>query len=401
MDEGRLPMGGLPGEAWFLVAKALHPFDRFAFTSACKAFLELVKFKLEVEVDINRIGPVRTLSTVLTESKMSKSTPCFTLDWFKWVFESFERRGPDRPKPGTKDYADELRHPDKAYFYDSDLVYVAAFVGDTQVLEWLVSKGMKIDSKDWRCGTAAAQSGHLEALKWMVSQGFKFDFMTLCHAACGGHIHVMEWLRDQGCPWNSRVTNFASCGGQLDALKWLVTQDPPCPVNGGSVYLAMLKGHLHILKFLYTIIPDAIMGAGSSLHALERRSVRILRWLHSKGIKIDNRVLCSATRRGDLATLKWLIDKERVSTQTSRRDLEPVMFAQAAAGGFMHIITYLKSKGFKWNERVCLIAANNGQLRILQWLRKQDPPCPWKKNECVLTARNHEHVRDWISQQPN
>jgi hypothetical protein len=40
-------------------------------------------------------------------------------------------------------------------------------------------------------------------------------------------------------------------------------------------------------------------------------------------------------------------------------------------------------------------------LHVLQWLRSQDPPCPWDRAECRLNAATagHWHIVRWIESQ--
>jgi hypothetical protein len=35
---------------------------------------------------------------------------------------------------------------------------------------------------------------------------------------------------------------------------------------------------------------------------------------------------------------------------------------------------------------------------VLKWLRSQDPPCPWNRQECRLIAATagHLHIVQWI-----
>lgn len=51
-------------------------------------------------------------------------------------------------------------------------------------------------------------------------------------------------------------------------------------------------------------------------------------------------------------------------------------------------------------EDLCMIASENGQLHALQWLRSQDPPCPWDEDTCSNAARNgHLNVLQWVRSQ--
>jgi hypothetical protein len=49
-----------------------------------------------------------------------------------------------------------------------------------------------------------------------------------------------------------------------------------------------------------------------------------------------------------------------------------------------------------WDEQACTNAAVYGDLGMLQWLRAQDPPCPWDE-WVVAYARElgHEQLAHW------
>jgi hypothetical protein len=39
-----------------------------------------------------------------------------------------------------------------------------------------------------------------------------------------------------------------------------------------------------------------------------------------------------------------------------------------------------------------------GHLAVLQWLRAQDPPCPWNKQVCQIVARRQEGaLLEWLN----
>jgi len=43
-----------------------------------------------------------------------------------------------------------------------------------------------------------------------------------------------------------------------------------------------------------------------------------------------------------------------------------------------------------------MFAAQNGHLEVLQWLRAQDPPCPWDSSVCSSAAHKGQlEVLQW------
>jgi hypothetical protein len=51
-----------------------------------------------------------------------------------------------------------------------------------------------------------------------------------------------------------------------------------------------------------------------------------------------------------------------------------------------------------WSEATCHFAAEEGQVEVLQWLRAQDPPCPWNRAHCAAVAlqAGKYDVQQWI-----
>ena len=53
-----------------------------------------------------------------------------------------------------------------------------------------------------------------------------------------------------------------------------------------------------------------------------------------------------------------------------------------------------------WDSEVCAWAAFGGHLEVLKWLRGQDPPCPWDSDVCGWAARyGHLNVLRWARSQ--
>jgi len=72
----------------------------------------------------------------------------------------------------------------------------------------------------------------------------------------------------------------------------------------------------------------------------------------------------------------------------------------AASGGHIHVIRWLRSPvvGCDWTPKLCSIAAMNGHLTLLKWLKQEH--CPWSENMFSAAARKgHVQVLDWLQQE--
>ncbi|QDZ20132.1 ankyrin repeat domain-containing protein [Chloropicon primus] len=352
----------LPGSAWSLVLKKLSPYDRVTFGLTCKTFLEAVTTANPEEK--KKALPLRT---DLTNKRLYEKMPCFSLDWFQWVFRSFERRKGESKKWRNGESS--------SYLYDSDLMHLAAFQGSKKAVKWLVSQGIPLDIKHKYChgvGAArgAAAGGHVELLEWLRSEGCGFDEETCSAAAYGGRIDVLQWLRSQDppCPWDMYTCCYAAEGGHLDVLQWLRSQDPPCDWDEETCAGAASGGHLDVLKWARSQDPPCP-------------------W---------DEVTCEgAARGGPLEILQWARSQDPPCPWGSR-----TCFV-AAHGGHLHILQWARSQDppCDWHELASLAAAAGGHLDVLQWLRSQNPPCPWNPEECKRYAANrHPKVLKWIQE---
>ncbi|UPR03558.1 F-box domain-containing protein [Chloropicon primus] len=181
--------GRLPDEVWFVVAKHLDEYDRIAFGLTCKTFLETVTAASPKEKK-----KALTLRTNLAQKTLLKQMPRFSMGWFQWVFQSFER------KKG----------------------------GSIKVMKWLRSQGIPLGTWNWDYGVVAAAG-----------------------AAAGGHIDVLKWLQSQDppCPWDEKTCSAAAEGGHLDVLQWARSQDPPCDWDERTCSNAAAGGHLDVLQW--------------------------------------------------------------------------------------------------------------------------------------------------------
>lgn len=64
--------------------------------------------------------------------------------------------------------------------------------------------------------------------------------------------------------------------------------------------------------------------------------------------------------------------------------------SNAARGGHLDILKYLKENSCPWNEDTCSNAALWGHLECLKWAIENG--CSWEKDTCYNSAVKHEHL---------
>ncbi|KAJ1380181.1 hypothetical protein B484DRAFT_462329, partial [Ochromonadaceae sp. CCMP2298] len=104
----------------------------------------------------------------------------------------------------------------------------------------------------------------------------------------------------------------------------------------------------------------------------------------------------------DYISSAWLFVWATGAFGMPRMEIAPI----AASGGHLEVLQLLaEEEGYmnrhvEWSTRTCSFAAAGGQLEVLEWLRAQDPPCPWGISTGVAAARvGHLHVLEWLRAQ--
>lgn len=236
--------------------------------------------------------------------------------------------------------------------YTSVSVY-AAGGGYFNLLRWAVSTGYYVNS--WSCECAAG-SGHLEILKWLSVQLPDEREEGVCSAAArGGHLEVLIWAYTNGYS-GDEVYKEAASSGHLDVLKW--AKENECDNSG--------------------VMMDLCTGAASNGH------LEVLKWMNENGWCIVNSfTLTAAGRSGQLEVLKWCL-AEGVQEYVDVGDL----CDNAASGGHLDTLKWLRANGYRWCSTTCSYAAANGHLEVLKWLRAQQPACEWDHTVCTYAAGN-------------
>lgn len=97
---------------------------------------------------------------------------------------------------------------------------------------------------------------------------------------------------------------------------------------------------------------------------------------------------------GHLTLLRWFIDGNYLTRVVSLRD---ETFNAAVAGGYLHILQYLHSIGWKGNYKCYCCAAEHGQLDVIKWLYSTTgvPPCD---DDLMQAARRGQfHILQWAA----
>lgn len=184
-------------------------------------------------------------------------------------------------------------------------------------------------------------------------------YQFVAGAARAGNLGLLQWLRAEGAPLE-RYLNLITepaQAGHAATVEWLL--DCGCP-GGCAAYNAAAAGRTAVLALL-----------------------------RARGLADYRTVLYAAARCGRTNSIKWAQEHCQIR-QTEWAEV----FAVAAADGQLRTLQWLRAQGHPWNKWACYHAAKNGHLAALQWLRANG--CPIDKQEC-LSSTPHLPARQWIA----
>jgi hypothetical protein len=255
--------------------------------------------------------------------------------------------------------------------FPDDIISQAFGNKNVEMRKWLVDNNAPCNWNSKLCSIAVSHND-LNTLKWLrsLTPPCPWDSWICEIAVRSDNIEVLEWLVSQGCELNNKSYHWPASSGQLDMLVWLHRRDAPSfyKVQKSLMESAIYNGHMHIIKWLRSLDPPCEWNKSFIQFAVTDRRLKILIWLRSQDPPCpwdECELYQYASSTGDVMLMKCL------------RDLNP---------------------SYPWDDSLCAIAAEYGQLRMLRWLRCQDPPCPINLNDCIELAAEQKHVEvvDWL-----
>ncbi len=298
-------------------------------------------------------------------------------------------------------------------FDTMELIIGALVGGRLDILEWMrfqnfIDKpAMGINYK-----FIISHCGGLKSLEWFYSHYGAYqnlwDASTVSEAAEFGELDILKWLRKDKtgqttlfplsnnsiCPWDETACAKACIendyNNNIEMLKWLRSQNPPCPWNGDVYSQAIVSNRLDILQWARSQNPPCPWSSRCCFWAVRKRRFNMLKWLRSQnppcpwGVSVCR----EAASIGDLSTLKWLRCQDPPCPWNATTFTSAVSYVTKLGNENLELLEWLKSSNCPWGASACLEASTNGSIKVLEWLRSQDPPCPWDEAECCVLVFN-------------
>lgn len=215
---------------------------------------------------------------------------------------------------------------------------------------------------DARTCAAAAAAGALDVLRLARAEGCSWDHRTATEAARHGHLALLRWAVAEGCGLDTAAINAAARGGHLAVIQEL--RDRGLSWHPETTASAAAGGHLELLK--WAIAHDARWSPSACFEAAGSGSVELLVWASDHGAPL---------RRGDSVGGGC---KQNLYVSVHGGDS---MYAIAACNGHVDTLDWLRSKEVPWprdngdwgppcdiSDGLYACAAYGGHQAVIEWL---------------------------------
>lgn len=213
--------------------------------------------------------------------------------------------------------------------------------------------------------------------------------------------HLIEWLIAVGSPVHHSVIDFCVTQNKISFAKLLVKSTVGDVIKQKSkrFYASVASiGDLELLKSfdceLHSILAD--------FKVIKRGHFEIFKWFYESDLLSEynfDDFLDVACRYGHLHFVKYILEDMEPHPKINKSKTSPC--AQAAKGGHLEILQFLREHKFKWDHNTMWDACENGHIDIVKYVIENK--CPWtssslesaiRKNNFEIVEFLTEHVRE-------
>jgi hypothetical protein len=231
-------------------------------------------------------------------------------------------------------------------------------------------------------------------------------------AAQYGRLDMLEYLRELGCPWDEGVGHMACMFNHLDCLKF--AHENGCKMDYDTILYAEKYGG-ECKKYLQEnllmteeIMSDMLLACirGDDLEvfkgicetcfncgkvhleeAAKLGKLNFIKYFVDNGYELDDRLIELSASNGHLDCVNFLFNNGcglEIRMEGTTPMLVPVI-----KGGYLDVLKYLHEECWvPLTSKCCAVAAGEGKLKILKYLRENG--CPWNKKTTEY-ALKHGH----------
>ena len=144
-----------------------------------------------------------------------------------------------------------------------------------------------------------------------------------------------------------------------------------CDIGAYTFEQAVRNGHFHIVQWLRELDPPCQWSVKAYVQAASKGHLRIIRWLREQDPP------CPWGSQPQEEDIEGPLDPRYEETNT---------FSAAAKSHDLHIMRWLYEDGFPWKQQYgtqyMQAAAEQGDLKALDWARSQHPPFVMDETVC-------------------
>ena len=234
----------------------------------------------------------------------------------------------------------------------------------------------------------AAENGHLHVIQWALSN----------YISCGAHVQlpaiaarhrqwkILLYLLQNKFPLTSDVAVSAAEIGDLEMLKW--AKENGIKIIGDCATQAAANGHFEV--FLWLAENQCYIDGNTFKYT---DSIEILNWAKLHGYSIPTGSILFSLCENSLEVMKWLYENGYCPAFESR------FCVLAARDGYLETLKWLRTVGCPWDENTLCSAAANGFLDIIKWAIENG--CPIEKSSTIFklsAVYGHLHILKWFMQ---
>ncbi|KAL6054473.1 Ankyrin repeat-containing domain [Balamuthia mandrillaris] len=192
------------------------------------------------------------------------------------------------------------------------------------------------------------------------------------------------------CPPEGRnaCTTETACSSPA-MLEWSLQSGYEITLH--TIACAAGQGDLPLLQRIHGLLQEEGQGSPWSSWACSNAAkgghLHVLQWLREQGCSWDHTTCNQAALKGHLEVLRWAREQGCPWGEST--------CCRAAMGGHLEVLQWLRAEGCPWDETTCHMAASQGHLKVLRWARQQG--CPWDEMTCANAVRGGQsHLLEWL-----
>lgn len=280
------------------------------------------------------------------------------------------------------------------------------YIEEYNILEYLCKKfPEKITDK---IVNIIASRGYLELLNWIMENHKKeITNNAIDHAVYNKKYDIVKYLYKEynlRCTIQSIYNITWHKDTDIEMLKWILDNNQITFIQNSDqeqndnqeqndedsnnnhivqdiISNAVYNNNIEFLKLLHNTINDCRFCGDMMYIAVNNCYFTIIDWLEQNCNYIHNNeqkteILGAAAKNGKLEVLKYFYNKYDTEFRNKNQDINILdiseVIAEAASKGHFEIIKWLHNLGYKGNLNAMIYAAENSNLKMVEWLYKND-----------------------------